>query len=249
VDENPNTFAGWIDAENTLAKNAPERFGRYYENALGLSWLLANFPKRVDHSRELFVRWLAQARKHHALALLSIVRLHAVQGAMDLRQVLEAGAYAAHALANHDVDVAKLMDDDGFLKPTSGRAAYQWLDQNYPAGSSQLKSIKGMINETLSHANLVNTQNNFRYSGDGQSMEASFFDTEDDHLVKTRLWQAGNVAQGIIDLFWGVHLQHGGVEFRDDFEPRFRQLAEENASLRGEMMATERYRKAMRLKD
>jgi hypothetical protein len=106
-----------------------------------------------------------------------------------------------------------------------------------------------MINETLSHANLVNTQNNFRYSEDGQSMEASFFDTEDDHLVKTRLWQVGNVAQGLIDLYWGVHLQHGGVVFRDDFEPRFLQLAAENTALREEMMATERFKRAMRPKD
>jgi hypothetical protein len=38
---------------------------------------------------------------------------------------------------------------------------YAWLDREYGAGSRVIKEIKGLINETLAHSNLVYTNNIF----------------------------------------------------------------------------------------
>jgi hypothetical protein len=54
----------------------------------------------MKHSRLHFGRFLALTKKHHILAVLSLVRLHKVQAMMNLRQTLEAGCAAAFAIAN-----------------------------------------------------------------------------------------------------------------------------------------------------
>src|SRR2546430_9857689 len=61
----------------------------------------AKFPKSGS-SCESRASFFAQVKKHHMLALFSTVRLHKVQALMNLRQVLEAGACAAFAIANPD---------------------------------------------------------------------------------------------------------------------------------------------------
>ncbi|HEY2710148.1 MAG TPA: hypothetical protein VGI95_19050 [Caulobacteraceae bacterium] len=241
----PNSLEGWAETEAGLVRRAPPRYGDYWENARLFSWLLADFVKSVSVDREMFVRWLSQAKKHQALAVLSTARLHAVQASMDMRQVLESGAYAAYALANPAIDQNVILDDDGLIKKTASKPAYAWLDQNFPAASGQIKAIKDAINETFAHAYLQNTHQNFEWSGDGQMMETPFFDIEDDHLVKTRLWQIANIARGLLDLYYAVRKKHGGFVFRDDFEAIFRTLSQQNDALRDEMMATDRYKAAM----
>jgi hypothetical protein len=141
--------------------------------------------------------------------------------------------------------MGNLLDEDGLIKKTSGKPAYTWLNATFADASAQIKNIKDEVNDTFGHAYLHNTQQNFRWSGDLRTMETPFFDFEDDFFVKTRLWQIGNVARGLLDLYYAVHRKHGGFVFRDDFEAMFRTLAQHNDDLKTEMMDSDRFKQAM----
>ncbi|HEY1861595.1 MAG TPA: hypothetical protein VGG61_14640 [Gemmataceae bacterium] len=91
-----------IESERLMALSAPERFGYFHDNAMGTNYLLQNGIVGVPYHRSLFARWGSQLKKYHLLAVFSFVRLHQVQGLMNLRQVLEAAVDAAFAVAHPD---------------------------------------------------------------------------------------------------------------------------------------------------
>jgi hypothetical protein len=110
------------------------------------------------------------------LALFSTVRLHKVQALMNLRQVLEAGACAAFAIANPDHKHFVDTDEHGILDPSQrlAKQRYAWLKENYPAGSDALEALKKQINLEAAHANLVTAQTNFRTDYDEGWFAAPF---------------------------------------------------------------------------
>jgi hypothetical protein len=63
----------------------------------------------------MFARFFSLLKKHHMLALLSALRLHKVQTMINLRQVLEAGAAAAFAIANPETEHFATTDGQGFI--------------------------------------------------------------------------------------------------------------------------------------
>lgn len=82
---------------------------------------------------------------------------------INLRQVLEAGACAAFAVANPDHKHFVDTDAHGILDPSPklARKRYAWLKQNYPAGSDAIERMKKQINLEAAHANLIGAQANF----------------------------------------------------------------------------------------
>lgn len=189
--------------------------------------------------------FLSQVRKHYALALFSAVRLHHVQAMMDLRQVLEAGACAAYAIANTDPADYADVKEDGTLDPSQRltKKRYDWLDKHYPDGSAGIKRMKAAINEAAAHANIVYAHNNFEADFKAGKFETPFFDFEDEQLVKTDLWQIANIALGLMDLYFGVNAKLDVLKIKDDWKPSFLALAAENERLKAEMMAHERFKK------
>ena len=165
---------------------------------------------------------------------------------MNLRQVLEAGACAAFAIANpgheHFVDT----DDQGILDPSQklAKKRYDWLAERYSAGSEAIKGLKDTINQSTAHANLVYASNNFQFNESTGSFDAPFFDMEDEYFVKTDLWMIGNVALALLDIFYGVNQGRNVIKFVDDFQRRFSKLGADNTALDAEMTATARYKKA-----
>src|ERR1700681_1137136 len=97
-----STLEEITESERQMLLTAKERFGNHYVNARASSVFLSRCIVAVEHDRMNFGRFLALAKKHHMLAIMSAVRLHKVQAMMNLRQVLEAGAAAAFAIANPD---------------------------------------------------------------------------------------------------------------------------------------------------
>ena len=94
------TIGDIIESERQMFLTAGERYGEYFAHASALNTLLNNFIKSIDDPEKfIFLAYLSSVKKHHTLALFSTVRLHSVQAGMDLRQVVEAGAWAAYALA------------------------------------------------------------------------------------------------------------------------------------------------------
>ena len=242
-----STLIEIIDSEHEMALSAPERYGEFYANAVAFIALFSTFLKSISSDRYVFAMFLSQTRKHYMLATLSAVRRHHIQAMMDLRQVLEAGACAAYAVANTDPADFADADEQGLLDPAPQLTAkrYRWLEENFPQGSQGIKGMKDAINKTAAHANIVYASNTFRIAEGWKRFDTPFFDMEDEHFVKVDLWQTANIALGLLDLFYGVAQHYGGVVFADDFLPRFNESAAINQKLKDQMMATERYQNAM----
>jgi hypothetical protein len=198
-------------------------------------------------------RLFSPMKKHHTLAFLSALRLHHVQAMMNLRQVLEAGAAAAHAIANPKVEDFVDIDAFGIMDPskkglTSKR--YKWLDENYAAPSSWIKQKK-FINEQGAHANIVSGSRTFREVDSGRSASAPFFDIEDEDFVRIDLWRISSAAISLMDLFYGVARDVASatgrslIGFRADFQRTISGLAAESNALLDELKGSDRFKAAM----
>lgn len=246
-----STIGDLIESENQMILHGAERYGEYFINASEFNNLLNNFIKSIDDpGKFIFVAFLSQVRKHHTLAHFSSVRLHHIQAGLNLRQVFEAGAWAAYAMAHEDknkfceTDVNGILDVPKKLK----EARDKWLDQNFKVKSDEIKQLKDLINRSVAHANIIYAFQNFKMKpADDPGFHTPFFDFDDEYRVKTDLWFIANTALGLIDLFYGVNLQYKVFRLIDGFGPRFRALVEQNNKLKAEMMSTERYRNAQKL--
>jgi len=242
-----STIAQIIDSEREMVLTAPQRYGQYYDHAFECSMFLSQFAKSIDRDRFVAASFFGQVKNHHTLSLFSAVRLHKVQSMMNLRQVLEAGACAAFAIANPDH--AHFVDTDayGILDPSQklAKKRYAWLRQNYPAGSDAIEQIKKQLNLTGAHANLISAQANFRTDYNEGWFAAPFFDFDDEYFVKTDLWRIGSVAITLLDVFYGVNNGLNVIKFVDNYIPIFEQLVARDAALRDEMISTDRYKRTM----
>jgi hypothetical protein len=240
-----------IESERLMVLSAPERFGHFYDNAMGTNYLLQHGVAGVPHHRGLFARWASQLKKYHLLALWSFVRLHQIQGLMNLRQVLEAAVDAAFAVAHPDniEDYAREDKRGALVTPKSLKnKRYAWLETHYKAGSDSIKTLKDAINEYGSHGSVVQTMHNFRVQLEGPEpfFGTSFFDAEDDYHVKTDLWRAANVGLCVLDLLYGVNRDFGVLTFAGDYVSRLQELIRQHEALGDEMRATERFQAAQR---
>jgi hypothetical protein len=191
-------------------------------------------------------------KKHHVLSVFSALRLHKVQAMMNLRQVLEAGAAAAFAIANpeahHFVDIDAFGIMDPSQKLTGKR--YKWLSQNYPDKSAWIASAKDRINSSAAHANIISGNSTFRLADDHSVASTPFFDVEDEYFVKADLLVIGSVGITLMDFFFGVagDVARAGrsvIDFRPDFQHTIQGLASENNGLLAEIQASDRFQKAM----
>src|SRR5437773_11081265 len=82
---------------------------------------------------------------------------------MNLRHVLEAGAWAAYAIANPADDNFIDRNQDGMLRITDKLAKRRnaWLDTNFSDASEYIKTQKSRMNNTIAHAGLVYTETVF----------------------------------------------------------------------------------------
>ena len=238
------TIVEMVESERLMVATAAKRYGEFYEHAAEATVLFSNFVKSVSKNQTVFAQYLSIVKTHHTLALFSTVRLHQVQSTMDLRQVLEAGAFAACAIAKSNPYEFVEADAQGLLSQPKKLTTklYQWLDTNYPNESGRIKELKDQINGATAHANLIWATNIFK-AGE-KHHAAPFFDFEDDHVVKVDLWRIGNIALALLDLFTKVNLACKTVVFIDDFATRFERLAVQNAQLLSELTSSERHKRA-----
>ncbi len=233
-----------IDSEYRMVATAPQRYGEYYTLARDMSSFMSAPIKAVSRDRAIFVRFLSQVKKHHLLAVFSTVRLHQIQAMMNLRQVLEAGACAAFAIANPDPAHFANTTAEGTLDASKKLTAkrYDWLDEKFPGGSAHIKARKEQINASTAHANIAYTQNNFRLADSGNEFSTPFFDIEDDYFVTGDLLMESGIAISLIDLFYGVNKNVKAITWRDDFESQFAMLVERESTLRSKMLSSDRFK-------
>ncbi|RWK19804.1 MAG: hypothetical protein EOR43_23050 [Mesorhizobium sp.] len=242
-----------IDSERAMLLDGPERYGQHYKHARTATMYLTLCIKSIELDRaEMFGRLFALTKKHHMLSFLSILRLHRAQAMTNLRQVLEAGAASAFAIAHPEMHHFVDVDEFGIMDPSQKLMGkrYKWLSQNYPEKSASIAEAKNRINTYFTHANIISGDSVFRMANDKSALNTPFFDTEDKYYVQVDLWLISNVAIMLMDLFFGVagHVASAGrsvVDFRDDFGHTVRGLAVESAALQAEIQASERYQKVM----
>jgi hypothetical protein len=242
-----STLEEITESEGKMPLLARARYGKFYSNAVECSFFLSNCIAGIDRSRMMFGRCLAVTKKHHMLAVLSTVRLHRVQAMMNLRQVLEAGAAAAFAIANPEVHHFTEMDKHGILdaSPKLAKKRYRWLDKHYHAKSEWIRNTKDRINESAAHANVISSESVFRVGEAENVASTPFFDVEDDYFVKTDLWQSAAVALELMDLFYGVNRGRDVITFHAEFAPYMERLARTTEALWDEQKASDRYKRAM----
>lgn len=83
-----------------MVLHGEQNYGKFFTNAADANNLLGDFLKSIDCDRYFFSLFLSHIKKHLLLAQFSAVRLHHVEAGMNIRQVLEAGSWAAFAIAN-----------------------------------------------------------------------------------------------------------------------------------------------------
>jgi hypothetical protein len=233
-----------IESESQMVLHGLERYGQYFVNASNFNDLLQQFIKSVDSSRYVFAMFLSQIRKHYLLAYFSTLRLQHTQAMMNLRQMLEAGSCAAYAIANPDQFGFANFDRNGIMNPSRNltRKRNKWLKENFKDGSDTIENMKGIINNSAAHSNIVAAHRNFKFDGEQGKFVTPFFDFEDDYHLKTSLWQIGNAAMALMGLLYNVNRDLGVIEFVDDFLPRVKSLESENSRLRVELMSTQRFK-------
>ncbi len=244
-----STLGDILDSEREMVLRAHERYGSIYHHAQKFTSLLnTGFIKSIHPDRYLFGMFMATIKKHHSLALFSVLRLHHVQGMMDIRQVLEAGACAAYAIANLDKEDFVDVNEDGTLDPSQKltKKRYDWLDQHFKAGSDGIKRLKDVINSSTAHANLVSAHSNFRAEFEAGRFSTPYFDIEDEEMVKTDLWLTANIIMGVMDLLYGVDAKFNGFVIQPGWKDKFLKLNQENVKIKAEMMNHERLKRFMK---
>jgi len=233
-----NTIGDIIESEKDLLLEAEEKYGDYFKNAAGFNELLNSFLKSANPDAWIFILFLSQIKKHHLLALFSIIRRHHIQAMLNMRQVLEAGVNAAYAIEYPDQDKFVVKRDDGFIdapqKLQSKR--YTWLKDNHKEKSDFIKNMKDSINNSCAHSNLIYAFSNFDMDLiEKKVFGTPFFDNENDFMTKTDLWMIGNIVLGLLDLFYGVNKTGKTLVFADDFVPRLKELEAQNHALKAEL--------------
>lgn len=223
--------------ENELVANASKKYGKYYEYAQFAIDFLHTFIKNTSYDGVFFLMFFATAEKHIILGALSGIRLHHAQATFNFRFALEAGAWAAYALAYPDPKYFAVTEAGGTLEPTPKLKAkmYKWLEEKYPAGNESLHRFKKSINKLSTHANIVDAERNFGEFG-REKISTLLFDKSEEHHIKTDLWTAGNIAMGLLDIFYGVNKDYPQLVLQDDFLVKMKKLEEDNNALKTEMM-------------
>jgi hypothetical protein len=246
VEFKQNTIEQILESEYAAISSALERYGKHYDNALAISVYLTSFLESFDQSRWVFGSFMGEVKKHQLLSLFSTIRLHKVQAMMNLRQVVEAGACAAYAIANPDHNDFVDTDEHGILDPSQrlARKRYKWLDEHYPDGSKAIKDIKEELNKTTSHANLINAYSSGAWAAEDW-FSTPFFDIEDSYHVQTDLWRIGNAGLVLMLFFQEINSTRNVLKFAANFGVVIEHLRTENESIRAEMMASSRFQAAM----
>jgi hypothetical protein len=242
-----STLEEITESERQMLLAAKDRYGNHYVNARASSVFLSKCIVAIDHDRLNFGRFLAIMKKHHMLSIMSAVRLHKVQAMMNLRQVLEAGAAAAFAIANPEDHYFFKIDDKGIVKtpPKLTDKRYDWLEKNFKEKSDSIKAKKSLINNSQSHANVVSAHSVFQINDTGELINAPFFDIEDNYFVKSDLWLASAVALEIMELFYEVNIERNVIEFMPGFPEFIRRLESDTNARLAELKGADRYQRTM----
>lgn len=219
--------------EHQKLVDAERRYGNSFVNAYNATIMLSKIMVWPIVACDLFIRFYSQIKKYHTLSLVSTVRLHRVQAKMDLRYCLESTVNAAFTLAH--TDTQNYFDYAGNKINNAQKAtahAYKWIENVYPGHSKFIKDMKDEINGHTAHAHVVNSHHNFDFvPGEGAEIITSYFDFQDDQLVKMDLWLCAKAGLYAIDLILAVQKDFGGFLPTSDVDDLGQLMADNDAVL------------------
>lgn len=236
-------FSDILELESLMPHEAKQKYGAHHINCLKVVSLVQDFVSSLEPEGMFFAFFLNHIRIHIVLAFFSTLRQHHTQAMMDLRQVFEAGAKAAFAIAFPKEKYFFQRHENGLIFEPKGLAkeCYKWLLENYPKGSVSLRKLQDLINTSCAHANSVYVMQNFKKIKDGK-LEFSFFDGEDAFRIKSDLFFISNVARGLMDLFYGVNKGRNIISFSQDFLKRMKEYGQTEDKLKKEIMKSKRFK-------
>lgn len=233
--------------EYELVAKSPHKDEEYFKHALAAFSFMQSFLITTKDEGWLFAAFLSQVKKHYLLAFLSIMRLHHVQATMNFRQVLESGVNAGYAMANPVPEDFSTTSPEGILVTSKKlqNKRYEWLEGKYPAASQGVVSMKKAI-QSSAHSNIVDAYRNFEYTHQGKSVQINmpFFDQYNEFQVTTDFWLIGNIAIGLLDMFYGINQDCDVLTLSIDFVPRLLELQEVDNQIKAKIMATEKFKRA-----
>jgi len=232
------------EEENKLVTDAKNKYGKVYENAENLVFLLWDFLKSTEADAWIFVSFLSQVQKFAVLSLLSMIRQHNAQSLMNIRQVFEAGVLAVYALHEINDTTYYYKDQNGiaYVKEDIKEKAYKWLEENHKSHSDTIKNQKKTINNMWTHSSILLTSLNFQLEKE-ENFFNSFFDKEDELQTKNNLWFLANSCWGLLDLFAKEITKTKMAKLSDNFIAKMRQYGNDNESLKKELMNNPRIQK------
>ena len=218
-----------IEEEVARTREARNRYGSFVDIAQSAIALLNTFVVSVGRRYFLAAAFMLSVKKSATLGFLSHIRAHTAQAEFNSRQLIEFCALTAYAIAHPDEDVTRTnAEGEGFRAPKSlSNQAYFWLDDTYNHMSSLLKEAKNQINETESHANVYLTQFTFDWHSDfaaSETFKGSFFDQEDDDVVRLYLMSHARLVLIVIEAIRQVARDHGGLVLIKDIEQKLARL-------------------------
>jgi len=230
------------EEEHKLLMTARERYGEVFDTSNELIRFLSRFFEVVNiPETHIFVSYLSLTYNSLWLGLLSAVRLHQVQVAMNMRQALEAGERASYALIFPERNLFVIERNDGTLEEKKNLKdyCYKWLEENYPEQSKKIKYLKRSISDFFIHAPLVMTQSITDFSEKGFLLR--YFDQEDTLLVKASLWFLADIASGLIDLLAKVSSKTNNIKLITDFKREMLKYNNATQKIKQELMAHPRF--------
>ena len=171
----------------------------YYKVGHEVVDYLWNYISGFDSEYGLaFTLFLGQFRISITQTLLSILRLHSVQGLITLRYALESAALACYALFSTELKSFCSVDEYDRTVPLekSLKKAYVWLENIDPEYSRHLKLRKKIINDYWAHCNILPTSQNLEIVSN--TADIVYFDRKDKHMNDQYLLLVSDVAFSFI---------------------------------------------------
>ncbi len=213
---------------STIASNA-----EYYtvtDNVVDYLWYyVSGFD--LEHG-VVFTLFLGQFRKAITQTLLSILRLHSVQGFLTLRHALESAALACYALYDTDLKSFCSVDNYERVVPLKNlkQKAYKWLENKMPEYSNHLKLRKKMINDYWAHSSLLPTTQNFEMEGD--IADTVYFDKKDSDIIDQYLLVLSDITFSFIAASSQLNTQFKRFQISGEFHQKMTDLQQKLNNLR-----------------
>lgn len=220
------TLQELIDEEAVRTRNAGQRYGSFVRLAQSAIALLNTFIVSIHRDHFLAAALMLSVQKSATLGFLSHVRAHTAQAEFNSRQLIEFCALTAYMLAHPDEDVTRTTDESGERFRTSkslSAKAYRWLDREHGHVSALLRDMKDQINDTASHASIYLTHFTFEWESgpdDSETFCGSFFDQQDDDVVRLYLMSHARLVLLVIETLRQVAVAHGGFTLVEDIDER-----------------------------